>query len=144
MRAIVREGFPELEVEIRCPIADAQVKSIAETVNCIGRTISGEKNGKTFWVDFSDVLYFETVDRKCFIYTEEEVFETNLRLYEIEALSADASFFRSSKSQIVNIARICSLCPDFDGRLEISLKNGEKIIVSRQYAKQLKERIGLK
>jgi DNA-binding LytR/AlgR family response regulator len=144
MRALVREGFPELEVEIRCPEANEEVQRMTAVINSFGRNISGEKDGRTFQVNFSDVLYFETVDRKCFIYTDGTVYETALRLYEIENLAADTGFFRSSKSQIVNIAQISSLCPDFDGRLEVSLTNGEKLIVSRQYARTLKERIGLK
>ena len=77
-------------------------------------------------------------------YTAHDVYETPLKLYEIEECLADTGFFRISKSQIINILRITSLCPDFGGRIEVMMENGEKLIVSRQYSKSLKERLGLK
>jgi hypothetical protein len=39
----VREGFPELEVEIRCPKADDEVSRIEAVINSFGRSIGGEK-----------------------------------------------------------------------------------------------------
>jgi len=53
-------------------------------------------------------------------------------------------FFRSSKSQILNIAKIETLCPDFGGRIEVTMENGYQLIVSRQYAKIFKKKVGLK
>jgi DNA-binding LytR/AlgR family response regulator len=84
------------------------------------------------------------VDKHNFIYTENDIFETSLKLHEIEEVFSNTEFFRNSKSQIVNIAKIQSLCPDFGGRIDLTLKNGEKLIVSRQYSKLFKERVGIK
>lgn len=39
---------------------------------------------------------------------------------------------------------ISSLKSDIDRRIQVTLNNGEKLIVSRQYAEQLKERLGVK
>jgi len=108
------------------------------------KRLSGVKNGKTYMLDNQDIFYFESVDKRCFIYTADNTFETPLKLYEVEESLNDAGFFRSSKSHIMNIAKIKSLCPDFGGRIEAVMENGEKLIVSRQYAKLLKERLGLK
>jgi len=66
-----------------------------------------------------------------------------LKLYEIEERLSEAGVFRNSKSQIINISKIASLCPDFGGRIEVTILNGEKLIVSRQYAKNSKERLKL-
>ena len=67
-----------------------------------------------------------------------------LKLYEIEEWLSGGSFFRNSKSQVVNLKKIKSLCPEFGGRIEAVLENGEILMVSRQYSKSLKERLGLK
>jgi DNA-binding LytR/AlgR family response regulator len=64
------------------------------------------------------------VDKHNFIYTENDIFETSLKLHEIEEIFPNTGFLRNSKSQIVNIAKIQSLCPDFGGRLDLTLKNG--------------------
>jgi DNA-binding LytR/AlgR family response regulator len=84
------------------------------------------------------------VDKRCFLYTADDVFETSLKLYEIEEVLADMGFFRNSKSQILNIAKIESLCPELGGRIEAIMENGYQLIVSRQYAKIFKEKVGLK
>ena len=52
-------------------------------------------------------------------------------------------FVRCSKSMIVNMEKIEYLSPLFSGRLEAHLKNGEKIIISRQYVHHLKVRLGI-
>jgi len=72
------------------------------------------------------------------------VYELPLKLYELEEILASAGFIRSAKSQVLNLYKIDSLCPDFGGRIEVTMQNGERLIVSRQYAKQLKERLGIK
>ena len=95
-------------------------------------------------IDTGDILYFESVDKSSFLYTESDVYELSLRLYEIEEILSDAGFIRSAKSQILNTHKIASLCPDFGGRIEVTMMGGERLIVSRQYAKLLKERLGIK
>lgn len=52
-------------------------------------------------------------------------------------------FVRVSKSVILNVNKIKSLAPAFGGRYEALLKNGEKIIISRQYVSSLKEVLGV-
>jgi len=52
-------------------------------------------------------------------------------------------FIRVSKSCILNLNKIGSLAPSLGGRFEARLKNGEKVIISRQYVNSLKEVLGL-
>lgn len=42
------------------------------------------KDDQTFLLSPSSVLYIESVDKKTFIYCQKEVYETPLRLYELE------------------------------------------------------------
>ena len=44
---------------------------------------------------------------------------------------------------IVNLDKIDSLAPVFGGRFEAILENGYKVVVSRNYLNELKERLGL-
>ena len=53
------------------------------------------------------------------------------------------SFFRASKSFIINADKIDSIKPSLSGRFEVMLTNKEKLIVSRQYVRVLKQMIGL-
>ncbi|MCR5062940.1 MAG: LytTR family transcriptional regulator DNA-binding domain-containing protein, partial [Treponema sp.] len=97
------------------------------------------KNNQIHLVEKNEVLYFESVDDKVFAYTLKEVFETKLKLYELEEILPERIFFRANKAVIVNIDKIESLSPAFSGRFEAVLKNGYKVIISRNYVPKLKE-----
>jgi hypothetical protein len=140
----VREGCADVEVIINCPTATDEILLMVSLLQSSQQRMPCTKDGTTYFIDKHDALYFESVDKHCFLYTASEVYETPLRLYELEDLLKDDGFIRTSKSQILNMIKIGSLCPDFGGRVEAVLENGEKLIVSRQYARQLKERLGLK
>lgn len=92
-------------------------------------------------VKADDVYYFDAVDDKVFVYLEMSVLEIKKRLYEIEELSS--LYLRISKAQVVNTNMIEYLSPMFNGRLEAHLKNGEKVIISRQYVPNLKKYFGV-
>ena len=143
MKIEIREGFDNIEVIIKCPEITNEIRRMKSLLHGYEQRISCNKNGITHLVDKHDILYFESVDKRCFLYTADDVYEVSLKLYEVEEMLADAGFLRNAKSQILNIARIKSLCPDFGGRIEVVMDNGERVIVSRQYAKLLKERLGL-
>lgn len=83
------------------------------------------------------------MDQKVFAYCEKEVYEVKSKLYELEEELNAASFMRAAKSTILNLDKIKSLSPAFGGRFEALLKNGEKVIISRQYVALLKERLGI-
>jgi len=140
----IEEGFPDVSVTIRCPRTTQDIEALAARLLDDGAKVPGVKDGVTHLIGRADVLYFESVDKRCFIYTADAVYATPMTLREIEERWDDAGFFRSSKSQIVNIAKIVSLCPDFGGRMDVRLVNDERLIISRHYSKQLKERLALK
>ena len=143
MRIKIEEGFPIIEVVIKCPEHTSEVTRMAAALQIFDKKLSGTKDNHTHVIEHTSILYFESVDKRCFIYTTNDIYETPAKLYELEERLSDIGFFRCSKSQIVNIAKIKSLCPDFGGRVEATMENDEKIIISRQYAKSLKERLGL-
>lgn len=100
--------------------------------------ILGKKDSLSFRVSLKDVYYFESVDDRSFIYTGKNVYETGLKLYELEELSKNCMFFRASKSAVVNIRKIKCLKPSFSGKFELTLMNDYKIMVSRHYVTDLK------
>lgn len=83
------------------------------------------------------------MDNKVFAYLEKDVYETKYKLYELEDRLFRTDFFRASKSTVVNLAMVESLSPAFNGRFEACMKNGERLIISRQYVPVLKEKLGL-
>ena len=144
IRVEVREGFPDTEIIINCPRNDDSIARIVAVIHALDQKLLGRRDGRVEVIDWHEVLYLESVDKHAFIYTPASVYETELRLYEFEDQFANVGFFRTSKSQIVSLARVASLRPEFGGRMELTMDNGERLIVSRKYVKPLKERLGLR
>lgn len=145
MKIIIQEDAVcvETEIVIRCARADEGVYEMLAHLRAFDKKLTGLKDGRTFIIDAQDVFYFESVDKRTYLYTAKEVYETPLRLYEIEERLAGGAFLRVSKKTILGVKRIASLRPDFGGRLEATLENGERISVSRQFAPDLKAKLGL-
>ena len=143
MKFEIHEGYSTFEVIIKCPEVTETVIRMRSLLSSCDQRLSCAKDEITHLIDKHDVFYFESVDKRCFVYTAGDIYETPLRLYELEELFSDSGFIRSSKSQILNIAKIKTLCPDFGGRLEVVMENGETLIASRHYSKLIKERLGL-
>ncbi len=91
----------------------------------------------------TDLIYYaESVDKKTFVYTKEKCFETRHRLYELEEILS-SNFFRCSKSLIINIRKIKTVKSELNGRMIAELLNGEQIVISRNYVKDLKRKLGV-
>lgn len=100
------------------------------------------KDDKKYLCNMNTIYYAESVDKKTFIYTKDECYQTKKRLYELEE-ELTANFLRCSKSMIVNIRKIRNVKSDLNGRMNAQLLNGETIIISRSYVKNLKRKLGL-
>lgn len=133
----------ETEVTICCRKADGDILDLLAALRAFDRKITGEQGGQTFLLDAGDILYADCADKHTFLYTSAGVYETPLRLYELEDRLAGSDFFRASKSLVVNFNQIRSLRPEFGARMVLTMKNGEKCLVSRQYVPILKARLGL-
>lgn len=130
-------------IEIFCPEVNEEILDLVAKLRVYDKKITGVKEGGTYIVEIDKILYVESVDKKTFFYTKETVYETPLKLYELEERLGKSDFFRASKSTIINFNQIQSLRPDFGGRMLVQMKNGEKLYVSRQYVPVLKRKLGL-
>ncbi len=145
MRLSIEEGeqFTETEILIRCRRTDGQITRLIGLLQTFDQKLFGTKDGQTYLLEAEQVLYIDTADKKTFLYTASEVYESPLRLYELEERLASSDFFRASKSSIVNFNGICSLRPDFGGRMQLTMSNGEQLLVSRQYVPYIRQKLGL-
>jgi len=76
--------YNEVEITIKCNSIDESLEKLISSLRLYSSTISGKKDDKVYFLRPEDVLYFDTVDEKVFIYTADSIFETSLKLYEIE------------------------------------------------------------
>ena len=143
MKVSIEPGssLPDTEVIIHCHAVTDEIKEIIALLQLKSYQVTGWQEGEMHLLSARDILYIETVDKKTFLYSRDAVYETPLKLYELEARLEDVGFFRGGKSLIVNFYHIQSLRPDFGGRLRLTLSNGEACVVSRQYASTLRNKL---
>ncbi len=120
-----------------------EMQEIAKEFVDGSQKISCKKDDKTYRIRLDEVFYIETVDEHLFIYCENDVYENRMRLYEAEQLCKDTLFFKASKSMLINIKKIENMKPSISGRFEITMMNGEKLLVSRKYVADLKQKMRL-
>ncbi len=133
----------EDHVIIRCRQMSKELLQFINNLKTQKPNIVGLNGSDIHRLDPDDIYYFEAVDNKVFIYCREKVFESKYKLYEVEEMFTGSDFLRVSKSVILNLRRITFLSPAYSGRLEASLDNDEKVIISRQYVPDLKKKLML-
>ena len=125
-------------VLIRCRAVTDEVREIESFVKSRAGSLTGTSDAKQYEIAVTDICYIESVDGKTFLYTGDGVYETAYRIYELEELLKAKHFLRISKPMLVNLMKIRSIQPAFNGRFTAALHSGEKVIISRNYVKQLK------
>lgn len=145
MKIIIEQiGLEEEEqILIRCRNVDDPIVALAKELKRRRDKLTVKDGENILQVDQSEVYYFEAVDNKVFLYTKEKVYETKWKLYELEEQFGHTNFIRVSKSVILNLAKVESFHPDFNGRYEALMKNNERVLISRQYVPELKNRLGI-
>lgn len=134
--------YKETEITIHCAQMSEELEKVVASLRVLDFKLTGIKNNQTYILDASEILYIDTADKKTFLYTKTDVYETALRLYELEQQLSANDFFRAGKSSIISFNKIKSLKSDIDGRLIVTMENNERLIVSRQYASFVKEKLG--
>ena len=130
-------------VEIHCREVTAETERLERYIRRFDERIMGSAGGQAHNIAVEQILYIEAVDKKTFLYTPNNVYEIDKKLYELETLLDEKTFFRCSKSVIVNLNKITKLKPEVTRNILATLTNGEVVVISRRNVKQLKALIGL-
>ena len=136
--------YDDIEVIIRAPHLNNDIERIVAMMRMIDMQIAVRKDNETVLLDTDKILYVEAVDRKTFVYTNADTYESELKLYELEQQLVERDFLRISKQSIVNLRKIRSLKTDVNRKIRITLQNGEQIVVSRMYSDELRRKLGLR
>jgi DNA-binding LytR/AlgR family response regulator len=136
--------YKEIDITINCSRLSPEVERLISMLRVLDLKLTGKKDGQTYILDAAKVLYIDTVDKKTFFYTRTEVYETDLKLYELEEQLGAMDFLRANKSCIINFHQIISIKPDIDGKLLVTMSNGERLYISRQYSAIIKAKLGVR
>ena len=133
----------DTEIVISCSQLTPEIEKILATLRILNQQLMVMKEDETYILDVAKIIYIEAMERKTFVYTKDDYYESKLKLYEMEERLMACGFFRVSKSCLVHLRYIKSLKSDVDRKLRLTLESGEQIMVSRQYADEIKRRLGV-
>ena len=92
-------------------------------------------------IQLEDILYFEAVGDLVFAYTGDQVYEIKMRLYQVEETVQQSGILRASKSFLVNVRKIEKVRSVLNGRFMAVMENGEEVLITRHYAREVMDAI---
>jgi len=102
------------------------------------------KDGESCWlVKIGDISLFEIVGNYTRVFFDEKSPMLYKSLNQVEEKLPEDSFFRANRQQIVNTNYIENVVPWFNGKLKLTMKNGEEVEVSRRQSYIFKDRMSL-
>lgn len=119
---------------------DERLSRLIEQIRLYSFSVTGMKDGIVSMIPLEQIFYFDSVENKTYLYVEKDVYQCDKKLYELEQLLKETTFVRISKSCILNAEKVTEVKAQFNGRLEVKLLNHEKILVSKHYIKEFKEK----
>lgn len=137
-----QEDLIEDKVVIYCKEESQEIRRIKGFIKKLNMKLCASLDCKKIMITPEEIYYIESVDKRTFVYLKDKVLECSLRLYEIEERFKEFSFFRASKSTIVNIMYIKDINILLNRNLLVTLENKEKLIISRRNVKDFRKLIG--
>lgn len=136
---LVEDKGCTLHVEIIYPEMNPTIRQLAEKIKGLDAKIVGEEEGEHLYLSVQDIYYIESVERKTFIYTKNKVLRSNKKLYQLAEELKPFEFFQINKHCLLNINVLAHVRTMFNSRLEATLDNGEKVIITRTYIPEVKK-----
>ena len=140
---ITEDAFhsPDEEIIILCRQKNERIDRLKQFIEGFDMGIKAFDNDTFRTLKPADILYFEVVDNKTFAYLYDSVWQVSFTLEKLETDLASYGFFRISKSCMLNLKQVNHFTSSMGSRITATMENKEEIIVSRHYAKILREKM---
>lgn len=100
----------------------------------LSKLITLQQGKRFFRIPYSEILYFETVDRKLRTVTTGKEYILDNKINEVDKMVAEKNFFRIHKSYLINLAYV----KEYD-QATVTMQNGDVVYMSRLRLKDFKE-----
>lgn len=138
----IDENCIEDEVIIRCREVNESISKLNKMIADVSkkdRKLTLYKQEKEFYIEVSEILFFESESDGVRAHTKDDVFIAKYKLYELESILPN-EFCRISKSTIVNAMKIYAITRNITASSLVEFENtNKKVYASRSYYKNLKE-----
>lgn len=132
----LKQTMSRIEKELLPPIPTNSTSTLGK--------LAVDVDGEIDYIDVKAILYMYREENVTKIITHSHEYEVNLSLKELESRLISYSFFRIHRGYLVNLNYVVRLTPWFNGAFQLELEGREeKLSVSRNYAKDLRQRLEL-
>lgn len=128
-----------LTVIVEYPEYDKSVDNLINKIKNMSISFTGKSDGKTVSIDISDIYYIENVERKIFLYSKKDIYRYDGSMVDIDSSISETDLVRISRTCFMNVSHLKEIMQIKNSHLEAVLDNGEKLIVSRKYLKDIKK-----
>ncbi|WP_222984923.1 LytR/AlgR family response regulator transcription factor [Flagellimonas meishanensis] len=143
LKPVNEKRFAMALEKVRAKLEGNQSKN-QESKKLLGSSQIFIKDGESCWlVRIGDISHFEIVGNYTRVFFEDKKPLLYKSLNQIEEKLPDESFFRANRQQIVNTNFIENVVPWFNGKLKLTMKNGEEVEVSRRQSYIFKDKMSL-
>ena len=132
-------------VTIEAQVMSEQVTHLVSYIQNLDKqrsSLTVKKGEQVYLVDHDEIVRLYLEDRFLQVETVENVYTSNLRLYQVKE-DLPANFLQISQSEIIHIKQLDHLKLTINGLVKLVMKNGSVTYSSRRYLKVIKERLGL-
>ncbi len=133
----IDEALNDDEIILKCKEINEEVLTIQRSIlsSAKSRRLELFKDETTYYIPLEQVLFFESSERQVNAHTQDDIYMTKLKLYELEDI-LPKFFVRVSKSALVNVNHVCSIEKHITGASTVGFfGTHKKIFVSRMYLK---------
>ncbi|EKU45736.1 LytTR family DNA-binding domain-containing protein [Staphylococcus massiliensis] len=136
----IKPEIPDNEWHI---LTQKQSKALTDFVTSfkhfdLEQTLTVKSNDKIYEIETNDIYNITIENGKLMIYTHDQQYTKNTRLYQIKE-KLGTHFLQISKSEIINIHAIYHVSMKPNGTVKITFKNDTFTYSSRRYLKTIKE-----
>ncbi len=144
IRIELEEGLAEEEVIIRCRSLNEKLQKMQRMISetdLSSNKMEFTKGETQYYLSLENILFFETDGGIIQAHTTDDMFQTKLKLYELEEI-LPGYFMRISKSSILNTNMVYAINRNLTSSSVVEFQNSHKqIYVSRNYYKPLKNKL---
>ncbi|HEM3198317.1 TPA: LytTR family transcriptional regulator [Streptococcus suis 14A] len=132
-------------VTIEAQVMSEQVTHLVSYIQNLDKqrsSLTVKKGEQVYLLEHEEIVRLYLEDRLLQVETVENVYTSNLRLYQVKE-DLPANFLQISQSEIIHIKQLDHLKLTSNGLVKLVMKNGSVTYSSRRYLKVIKERLGL-
>ena len=141
----IQEQYKEMEIHVCYHQKDEQVEQTMRQISeLLEERIQVSDGRDIHLLTLGEIIRCYTEGQKVLVQTPGGVFQSGLKLYELEEKLLPGDFVRISRSELVNIHCIRQLDMNLIGTIRVILSDGTETYTSRRCIPMLKEALGLK